>query len=80
MNEVYENFPQTKVFINQLYPQTVWELYQKVRPEAKRLGYSNPWVEGVLIYVRKSKNAPKILIRSLDDLRKLEHARVNVGV
>ena len=80
MNEVYESFPKAKVSINPMYPPAVWDLYMKVCPEAKRLGYSNPWVEGVLVYVRKSKDTPKILIRSIEDLRALLHGRVNLQV
>lgn len=71
VNEIYQNEGNGKIYINQLYPPKVWELFQKVRIAARELGYSNPWVEGILIFIRQAKNSPKILIRNLEDLNNL---------
>lgn len=77
ISEIYSQMQSSKVYINQLYPPSVWDLFKKVRVEARNLGFSNPWVEGILIYIRKSKDTPKILIRSMNDMSELRKSLQN---
>ncbi|XP_036329961.1 intracellular protein transport protein USO1-like [Rhagoletis pomonella] len=60
------------VNFHQLMEKELSDLMKKVKSEANKKSYKYVWVKDAKVFVRKDNNTAAILIKEIDDMRKLE--------
>ena len=60
-----------RIYINEMHDKEVYNLLIKVRAEAKKMGYKNPYVRGDTVFVKRDNLSEAIAIKSIKDLEAL---------
>ncbi|KAJ8679040.1 hypothetical protein QAD02_014827 [Eretmocerus hayati] len=61
-----------RIYINQMYPKTVFSLLREARKASEDLNCATPLVKNMIAFMRGTKDSDLILIRDSDDIRQLQ--------
>lgn len=70
-NQYKENWPQSKIYINNHLTKVKLLLLGKSKAMAKEKGYKYVWMNGIDILVRKEEHGKVIRIKEENDLNKM---------
>lgn len=68
-NDIYGDGDTREVYINENQSKEFKSMFWEIKKEALRQGYAYIWSRNGKIYIRKSQNGKKILVRKLSDIQ-----------